>query len=620
MPDKFTLHLFLLLSVLSTMGFVPQPRPLTNDGLRDPIFVCRESDINFCNPAVQRPGNRPIDGQVVSYSPYIEQVLANEWHGSSSIEAFKVGAIAIRTFADRELGCGAQLPYAYSLGPGLTYGMVSNISQAYWRFNSQTGNWEQTAVNNNHRNARSQTDGVRLYRDDGSLACVKYFANTGSRTHSCENDPSHFQCPNGSSDRATLRDVPDPVSKSSYINNIRYPGISQNGTTAWGKGNVPWDYRQMLTHYLNKVRLTGSSDSYYRWTWLNVGNTVEHTGSGGYEYYGTINPTPACVYLGGSRPVSLRIQNTSRQTWDSSVKLSYRWYNGSTLINQGPEFSVPSLAPGTDATINASISPPSGASVGSSYSLRWDMKRGSTWFSSQNNWPTLNSSVCIQTDSNPPSNPPSGNISSPSGHIQYGWSALTQITLAWSGASDGETGVSGYSIAWDQNSATVPDTTQDTSGTTASATLGHGMWYLHVRTRDNAGNWAGSATHYGPYGVDTTPPTSQVSNSPATPGKSWLYLNVSGTDTGSGIGQITIQYQIDGGGWQNYTTVNGTGPHTVLFVASRYNRGHTYVFRTQAIDQVGLAEAVGVADFSIVIAANADPTGLLDWWMPLIFK
>jgi hypothetical protein len=225
------------------------------------------------------------------------------------------------------------------------------------------------------------------------------------------------------------------------------------------------------------------------------------------------------------------------------------------------------------------------------------------------------------TDTTPPGNPPQGGVSSPSGHVQNGWSGQTQIGLDWPDAYDGQTGVSGYSIAWNQNTTTVPDTVQDTSSSSAtSGVLGHGNWYLHVRTRDNVGNWASGATHYGPYGVDTTPPTSQVSNNPTTPGKSWLYLNVTGSDAGIGVNQIKVQYKIDSGAWQDYAVVNGAGPHTLLFTISRYNRGHTYYFRTQATDYAGLTEVVGAADFSIYIAPDADPTGLFDMWFPIMFK
>ncbi len=538
---------------------------------------------------------------------YTEQVLANEWHAAAGLEALKAGVIAIRTFAYRSPGCGTFLRSNPELMPPYASRLVDNRSQAY-RFGDYGGS--QNTITSNHSQARSQTANTFLYRNTAnSFACAKYDADTGDPTKAC----SSSECPD-SADRNTLQEVADPVSDD--VGSRMSIGMSQNGSVAWGRGTAPWDYRQALTHYYANVVLANSSDSYYRWVWLNVGNDTVFG-----DYYGPINPTPSCVYLGGSRPVSIRIQNTSRQTWDSTVKLSYRWYSGSTLLNQGPEFSVPSLAPGAPpATINATLSPPTGASAGSSYTLRWDMKRGSTWFSSQNNWPTLNSSVCMLTDTNPPSNPPSGNISSPSGHVQNGWSGQTQIILNWSGASDGETGVSGYSIAWDQNSTTLPDTTQDTTSASASTTLSHGNWYLHVRTRDNVGNWAGSATHYGPYGIDTTPPASQVSNSMPGSGKSWLLLGVSGTDAGSGVRQITIQYQIDSGAWQNYATVNGAGPQTVLFTPGRYNRGHTYSFRTQATDQVGLTEAVGAADFSIYIAPNADPSGLKDYYLPVIFK
>ena len=552
------------------------------------------------------------NSELTTLEPYIEHVLANEWHHLADLEALKAGAIAIRTFAYRERGCGAFITSNPEPIPPYFSRLLDNRSQVY-RFGGYNG-W-QNPVTANHITARSQTIYTSLYRDDNTFACAKYDANTGDPTKAC----SSSECPNAA-DRDTLAETSDPV--SSRVGARISIGMAQNGTLAWSRGSAPWDYRQILTNYYRKARLANSSDSYYRWVWLNVGSDIVFTGYSGEEYYGPINPTPACLYLGGSRPVSIRIKNTSRLTWDSLVKLSYCWYNSSGgFVNQGPEFNVPSLAPGQDTTLNVTLSPPTGASAGSSYTLRWDMKRGTTWFSSQNNWPTLNSSVCMLTDTNPPSNPPQNNISSPSGHIRNGWSAQTQITLTWSGASDGETGVAGYSLAWDQSATTVPDTVQDTTGTTAtSGVLGHGNWYLHVRTRDNAGNWASGATHYGPYGVDTTPPTSQVSNSPPTPGKSWLYLNVSGNDAGAGVKQITVQYKVDSGAWQNYTTVNGAGPHTILFTRSRYNRGHTYYFRTQATDQVGLTETVGDADFSIYIAPDADPSGLVDIWLPVIFK
>jgi hypothetical protein len=376
------LSMFVLLALLFffVSGFGSQPRPMFSDDLIDPRFVCREANLLLCNPSASRPNGRPIFGQLVSYSHYIEQVLANEWHSNSGLESFKAGSIAIRTFADRELGCGAKLPYIY--GGGLGYLMDYNSSQRYWL--GSDPNLYQNTITSNHQNARIQTDGVRLYRDDGSLACAKYFANTGHPTHSCEDAPSHSQCPYNSNDRATLRDTPDPVCTNNYLgdNYNRQPGMAQNGSGAWAEGDAPWDYRQILTHYYRKARLTGSSDSYYRWAWLNVGNNIEFTGYSGSnyeEYYGPTNPTPDCIYIGGGAPVSIRIQNTSRQDWDSgTVKLSYRWYSGSTQIDTGPEVSLPYFDQSDDHMINVTLYPPSGAVAGQSYTLKWDLKRSST--------------------------------------------------------------------------------------------------------------------------------------------------------------------------------------------------------------------------------------------------
>jgi hypothetical protein len=53
----------------------------------------------------------------------------------------------------------------------------------------------------------------------------------------------------------------------------------------------------------------------------------------------------------------------------------------------------------------------------------------------------------------------------------------------------------------------VPDTVVDLVGAGNNSTsqqLGEGSWYFHVRTRDNAGNWA--VTHFGPVRIDTGAP------------------------------------------------------------------------------------------------------------------
>ena len=111
-------------------------------------------------------------------------------------------------------------------------------------------------------------------------------------------------------------------------------------------------------------------------------------------------------------------------------------------------------------------------------------------------------------DTTPPSNPTS--IWSTS-HSRWSWSRDNTVEVCWSGASDGGgSGVDGYSYQWSTSSTTIPDTSKDveesTSCVTSSPLSDGDNWYFHIRTRDNAGNWNSSATHYGPFWIDATGP------------------------------------------------------------------------------------------------------------------
>lgn len=80
---------------------------------------------NFCSSI------NNTNSELVTSDTYIAQVLANEWHGSSTLEAYRAGAIAVRTFVVRELGCGAWIRAATESAPITTSNLVSNLSQKY---------------------------------------------------------------------------------------------------------------------------------------------------------------------------------------------------------------------------------------------------------------------------------------------------------------------------------------------------------------------------------------------------------------------------------------------------------------------------------------------------------
>ncbi len=145
----------------------------------------------------------------------------------------------------------------------------------------------------------------------------------------------------------------------------------------------------------------------------------------------------------------------------------------------------------------------------------------------------------INKDSTYPSNPTS--ISSTSHSISQ-WSNNNIISMIWSGASDNLSGVKGYSILWDTNTGSIPDTTIDvTGGSASSQSLASGIYYFHLRTCDNANNWNPSAVHRGPYWIDTILPTGSIAinNGQASTTSLIVSLNISASDSGnSGLSQM----------------------------------------------------------------------------------
>lgn len=83
------------------------------------------------------------------------------------------------------------------------------------------------------------------------------------------------------------------------------------------------------------------------------------------------------------------------------------------------------------------------------------------------------------------------------------------ILISWSGASDDNSGVNGFSYSLTNGETDVPDTARDSGSESTShlfEDVADGTWYFHIRTLDNAGNWTSTA-HYGPFLIDTVAPS-----------------------------------------------------------------------------------------------------------------
>ncbi|NLS77003.1 MAG: hypothetical protein GXY76_07065 [Chloroflexi bacterium] len=174
----------------------------------------------------------------------------------------------------------------------------------------------------------------------------------------------------------------------------------------------------------------------------------------------------------------------------------------------------------------------------------------------------------VFVDATAPQNPTTAASTS---HTAQRWSRDTTIDMAWSGAVDAASGVFGYSYVWDTSAATLPPDAPNTTATQAtSLPLSDGdSHYFHLRTRDNAGNWAGSAVHVGPFWIDTVPPTNPATlSSPSHTAGAWSATNViqaswsAGADGLGGIGGYSLV-------WDNLpTTLPDTITETVALIAA----------------------------------------------------
>lgn len=149
----------------------------------------------------------------------------------------------------------------------------------------------------------------------------------------------------------------------------------------------------------------------------------------------------------------------------------------------------------------------------------WDFP--TAWYPEAAQWPALKHDVhrsgtyAFVVDTTPPVLP--ATLTSPS-HAVSTWSNDTTVDVTWTAAID-PSGVGGYSVLWDQSPASVPDDTVDTAGTSAtSPTFGDGVahWF-HLRAVDLLGHWTSDAVHFGPFWIDTIPPSGGVTSLAAVP-------------------------------------------------------------------------------------------------------
>ena len=95
-------------------------------------------------------------------------------------------------------------------------------------------------------------------------------------------------------------------------------------------------------------------------------------------------------------------------------------------------------------------------------------------------------------------------------HVPEVWSPDTVVGIGWTSAFDGLSGLKGYSIVWDDQPDTIPDTVTEL-GADAAYSLspefpdGDNRWF-HIRAIDNAGNGDKAGISIGPFYIDANSP------------------------------------------------------------------------------------------------------------------
>lgn len=122
------------------------------------------------------------------------------------------------------------------------------------------------------------------------------------------------------------------------------------------------------------------------------------------------------------------------------------------------------------------------------------------------NWESVKTTT-IKIDTGIPSNPT--DVSSGCSALDDKWqNSCEDPNFAWSGASDTISGVGDYQYYWGTDVNGTSTNTTDTAGYDPPA-VSDGLYYLRVRTKDNAGNWSGWITLF-TLRYEGTPPTGLI--------------------------------------------------------------------------------------------------------------
>jgi hypothetical protein len=271
--------------------------------------------------------------------------------------------------------------------------------------------------------------------------------------------------------------------------------------------------------------------------WKSDGTAAVQTGKSVFVNSDAVaNWTPATALAGGSYKWRTRsYDGTDYSAWSSWQTLtvdttapaaptltssshpsSNSWYATKDFAGTLSDTAASGIA-GYAVTLDQTpTTPPGGTVTQTGSGISWAGRPDGTWWvhaaaqSKSGLWSPA-TDVSFNVDTTAPGVPTG--LKSSTHPLSTSAYSSTSASFSWTAPAD-LSGVAGYAVTVDNSPTTLPATTATfQTGTSYSTTVGgSGTWYLHVRTKDKAGNWSAGAGHFG-FTVDTTlTPTPSISS------------------------------------------------------------------------------------------------------------
>ncbi|MBA7606991.1 hypothetical protein ES703_14143 [subsurface metagenome] len=327
--------------------------------------------------------------------------------------------------------------------------------------------------------------------------------------------------------------------------------------TSWDSDNWPIPDFGVLSEGSHTIYFKASDDA---------ANVEGESGEWSWQFYkDTVPPgDPTGVTSTSHTPSTWSTDNTVAITWTDATDAtsgldgySILWdTNSDTIPNQTKD-----IEEGVQAATSSAL-----ADGNSHYFHIRSVDNAGNWQSTVHLGP-------FYIDTTPPTDPTS--VSSTS-HTVSTWSNDNTVDVTWTDATDGGSGLDGYSILWDTSPTTIPDQTKDieegVEAATSSVLADGNSHYFHIRSVDNAGNWQ-STVHLGPFFIAV--------NSP--------FLSSGAVSPTSGYTSATFTYSVNYTDFENdapssiTVSIDGGTPTAMTVKAGEdgvYSNGESYEYTT----------------------------------------